>query len=464
MEMAKLRNPHLAAMIPQADGGSDRYFGLINGGAIELASGSGWMRHEGSKVFPKFSPELPHDEFVQAAKYFNLHPVLPDVDFQKAWRELPLVDIVKMTGAPPSDWEAVVSHAPSDSWWDHFGYVKPSDHFNVPALQVNSWYDIAIGDTVRMYNQMRTNSDSNLARDNQFLIVSPTSHCLSELATDHTKVGELDLGDAQLPYYTIYLRWFDHWLKGEDNGVTSMPKVQFYTMGKNEWRSADQWPPEGTRFTKYYLHSDGHSNSRFGTGILTIAEPGDEASDRYTYDPSTPVPTLGGPLCCTGTRDAVPGAYDQSELETREDVLVYTTPVLKQGVEVTGPLQVVLYASSSVPDTDFTAKLVDVHSDGKAYNIQDGILRARYRQGYDKPTLMEPSGVYELTIDLQATSNYFAAGHRIRLEISSSNFPRFDRNLNTGGNNYGETKWQVANNEIHHAKAHASYLLLPVSP
>ncbi len=243
-----------------------------------------------------------------------------------------------------------------------------------------------------------------------------------------------------------------------------MPKVHLYVMGKNQWRSENEWPLARTQFTKYYFHSNGHAHSRFGTGTLSTAAPGNEPADVYVYDPKTPTPSVGGPLCCTGTADAPSGVFDQSDVETRNDVLVYSTPVLRQGVEVTGPLSVVLYVSSSAPDTDFTAKLVDVYPDGSAFNIQESILRARYREGFDKKVWMKPGEVYEVRIDLQATSNYFGPGHRIRLEISSSNFPRFDRNLNTGGNQYNETEWKEATNTIHHSRIHPSHILLPVIP
>ena len=169
-------------------------------------------------------------------------------------------------------------------------------------------------------------------------------------------------------------------------------------------------------------------------------------------------------MCCTGTRDAEAGAYDQRNVEAREDILVFTTPVLEAGVEVTGPMEVVLYVSSTAKDTDFTAKLVDVYPDGTAYNVEEGILRARYREGYDKQLWMESGKVYEIRIDLQATSNYFGPGHRIRLEIASSSFPRFDRNLNTGGDNYSETEWVVAKNTVHHSKKYPSHVILPVIP
>jgi putative CocE/NonD family hydrolase len=243
-----------------------------------------------------------------------------------------------------------------------------------------------------------------------------------------------------------------------------MPKVQYYLMGANEWRGAPTWPVPGAELTSYYLHSGGAANSRYGDGSLDTSPPADEPGDRYTYDPASPVPSVGGPICCISSDAAPAGSYDQAELEMREDVLVYTSAPLEHGIEVTGPMEAVLWVSSSARDTDFTAKLVDVTPDGHAYNIQEGILRARYREGFDKKVLMEPDGVYEVRISLHATANFFAPGHRIRLEVTSSNFPRFERNLNTGGNNYDEVGWVAADNTIHHERRHPSHLVLPIVP
>jgi putative CocE/NonD family hydrolase len=262
------------------------------------------------------------------------------------------------------------------------------------------------------------------------------------------------VGNAQFDFYNTYVRWFDFWLKGIENGINKMPKLQIYVMGKNQWRGEQEWPLTKTQFTHYYLRSKGRANSQFGDGTLDTVLPDTEPSDTFTYDPKTPVPTVGLPN----------GGLDQSEVETRADVLVYSTPVLDRGIEVSGPIKAVLYVSSSARDTDFTAKLVDVYPDGVAYNIHEGILRARYREGFGKKVWMKPGQIYQVKIDMQATSNYFAAGHRIRLEISSSNFPRFTRNLNTGGNNYDETEWKVAQNQIHHRKDYASHLILPIIP
>ena len=463
-EQAKLRNQHLLAMIPQ-NAGPLRYhnFGITTGGALELAGSLRWHIENASKIHPRLPTDVPRSEFVQAAKYFDLNPIVPKVDYSSLFKSLPLLDMTDRVGAPPSHWQDIVSHESGDLWWEHLGYIKDTDRFDVPALHVTSWYDLGAAQTIELFQLLRTNAESTRGRDNQFIIISPTTHCKSEQVTDHTIVGQREVGDAQFDFYGLYLRWFDHWLKETDNGVTKIPHVQYYVMGKDEWRSAEEWPLPHTVFTNYYLHSGGQANSRFGDGTMSPKPPDRELSDHYTYDPMTPVPSVGGPQCCTG-KEAPAGSYDQSEVEARNDMLVYTTPVLEQGIEVTGPIRAVLYVSSSARDTDFTAKLVDVCPDGTGYNVQEGILRARYREGLDRKVWMNPDGVYKVEVDLEVTSNYFGSGHRIRLEISSSNFPRFDRNLNTGGNNYDETKWVVAKSTIHHSKQYPSHVVLPIIP
>jgi putative CocE/NonD family hydrolase len=464
VEMAKLCNPRHAAMIPQASGGARRYFGTITGGAIELASGSEWFRTNGAKIRPTLGPTRDATGFAEAAHYFNLDPQLPPVDWVGLWQKLPIIDMVKVSGAPPSDWEDFVSHDLNNPWWDHFGYVNDAHRFNTPALFVDSWYDYGPADTLALFNLFQKNGESDIARQNVFAIIAPTTHCVYARDCEQTTVGQRFIGDARLDFYGIYLRWFDYWLKGIDNGVTRMPKLQVFVMGRNRWRAENEWPLARTRFTKYYLHSDGRANSRNGTGTISTTPPGSEPSDRYVYDPASPVPTIGGPDFGTPLPGHTAGAANQSPIEVRDDVLVYTTPPLEQGLEVTGPIQAVLYVSSTAKDTDFTTKLVDVASDGTAYNVQEGILRARYREGFDKKVWMRPGEVYEVRVDLSATSNYFAPGHRIRIQVSSSNFPRFDRNLNTGGNNYDETEWAVAKNAVYHSGMHASYIMLPVIP
>ncbi len=471
MFQSTLRNPHHAAMIPQATGGAVgsaggryRYFGLINGGAIELALGFGWFRGSGNKIYYGPPPHVDRGEWFASGlgELFDTAPTLPEIDHAEIWPTLPLVEMMAKGRTPPTDWVRVVSTPLTDPWWDQFHYLSDEDRFDVPALFINSWYDYGVAETLYEFNLLRRNAESARARDNQFVIISPTTHCGSERTTEHTSVGDRDLGDPRKDFWKIYVDWFDHWLNGDGSDFTDMPKVQYYLMGMNEWRSAEQWPLPETRFTRYYLRSDGQANSRFGSGTLTTAPPGDEPPDQFTYDPATPVPSRGGNFCCSGTAEAQGDSFDQRVIEMRNDVLVYTTPPLEQGVEVTGPIEATLYVTSSARDTDFVAKLVDVYPDGTAYNVQEGILRARYREGFGQQVWMSPGEVYEVRVDLHATSNYFGPGHRIRLEVSSSSFPRFDRNLNTGGDNYSETEWVVADNAIHHSGDRASYVVLPI--
>lgn len=476
MMQATARNPHVAAMIPQAAGSSpgsarNRYhnFGARLGGAVEIAAGVGWFATSGSKLYYRPPPGTPRDVWLEAQDMFNPAPAWlqgPNAEamLRKLWWVLPITDISKVGGYAPNDFAKLASVEMTDPWWNQFGYLKDSDRFDVPALHINSWYDFGPEETMTEWEMFSTNAESAQGRDNQFAVIAPTTHCQFERATANTIVGERPVGDARFDFVGLYLKWYDHFLRGVDNGVTRMPKVQYFLMGKNEWKSAPTWPIPGTQFTKFYLRGKGDANSRFGDGVLSTSAPGNDPPDTYTYDPATPTPSRGGPVCCTGTPDAPEGSFDQSDVEMRNDVLVYTSAPLTEGIEVTGPLKAVLYVSSTTRDTDFTAKLVDVYPDGKAYNVQEGILRARYRDGYDKKVFMQNGQVYSLTIDMQATGNYFPAGHRIRVEIASANFPRFDRNLNTGGNNYDEKEWVVARNTIHHTAKYPSHVLLPVVP
>ncbi len=465
---APLKNPHLKAMIAQAAGsavgkafGRYRFASAFNGGALELAAGIGWIYTSGTKVYYRPPPGLSREEFLQVREFFNPAPNLPEQDYKRLWRVLPWQDALKVAGGPPNDFAELLTRDFSDPYWDDIGTLADDDTIDVPTLHINSWYDYAIAETLLTFNHFRRQGVSEHARENQYAIISPTTHCRSEEATENTLAGRRPVGDARLDHWTIYLNWFKHFLLGEP--LPPMPKLKYYLMGRNEWREADSWPLANTRFTRFYLHSGGKANSRFGDGRLSTEAPnGEGPADEFVYDPAVPVPTVGGPVCCTATPDAPPGGFDQRHVEMRSDVLVYSSDELSAGVEVTGPLSVTLFVSSTARDTDFTAKLVDVYPDGTAYNIQEGILRARYREGFDRKVFMEPGNVYEMKVDLHATGNYFAPGHRIRLEISSSNFPRFDRNLNTGGNNYDESEWLVARNRIHHNGKHASYLLLPI--
>lgn len=270
------------------------------------------------------------------------------------------------------------------------------------------------------------------------------------------------MGDARLDYDALTYGWFDYFLKGQNHFLEKTPKVRYFTMGINKWQTSNTWPPEGARPVTFFLGSAGNANSLNGDGVLTASAPNTDTPDTFTYDPMNPVPSYGGNVCCTGNA-VTGGAFDQRKMEARADILVYTSEPFKEGTEVSGPLDATLYVSSDAKDTDFTVKVIDVYPDGRAYNLDETIQRARYRDGYDKPpVLMEKNKVYKLTLQPMTTSNFFPAGHRLRLEVSSSNFPRFDRNLNTGGNNYDEASGVVAHNAVHHSQQYPSQLTISV--
>ena len=275
---------------------------------------------------------------------------------------------------------------------------------------------------------VRNNSKDASIRDNQYLVIAPTLHCGYSRATENTIVGERSAGDARLNYEEQIYAWFDFWLKGEQNDfMENTPRVQYYTMGMNKWQASETWPPENAKLTTYYLNSGGDANSIHGDGILATSIAGTDNPDNFTYDPMIPVPSYGGNVCCTG--NAIQGgSFDQQQMETRNDILVYTTDALEEGVEISGFIESTLFVSSDAKDTDFTIKLIDVYPDGKAYNLDETIQRVRYRDGYDKEVFMEKAEVYKVDLTPMSTSNFFEKGHRIRIEISSSNFPRFARN------------------------------------
>jgi hypothetical protein len=271
------------------------------------------------------------------------------------------------------------------------------------------------------------------------------------------------MGDARLDYDALTYGWFDTFLKGEKTDfLEKTPRIRYFTMGINKWQTANTWPPEGAKPLTFYLDSGGRGNSLYGDGVLTAQAGETDTPDSFSYDPMKPVPSYGGNVCCTG--NAVSGgAFDQRKMEARSDILVYSTMPLTEGMEVSGPMEATLYVSSDAKDTDFTIKVIDVYPDGTAYNLDETIQRARYRDGYNKPVAwMQKGKVYKLTFQPMVTSNYFPAGHKLRIEISSSNFPRFDRNMNTGGNNYDETTGVVARNTVHHSKQYPSQFTVTV--
>ena len=353
------------------------------------------------------------------------------------------------------DW---LGHPSYDDYWKRISIEEHFSEINVPVYSVAAWYDIFLGGSLRNYAGIKVSGGSDTARRGQRLLVEIGGH-----AGSGRHIGEVDFGPAaeQVDTDEVMLRWYDAILKGEKNGAEQEKPVKIFVMGKNVWREEDDWPLARAEKARYYLHSGGKSNSLRGDGALSTATPQAEPADHWVYDPADPVPTVGGPLCCDSPHLA-PGPRDQRPVEARDDVLLYTTPAFKQDLEVTGPVTLELYAGSSAVDTDFTAKLVDVWPNGLAQNLTEGILRARYRNSQEKPEMMNPGEVYKLTVDLWATSNVFLAGHRLRLEVSSSNFPRFNRNTNTGEDPGRATRLIKATNTVYHDGEHPSALVLPV--
>jgi len=418
-----------------------------------------------------FPPKTSQEDLIRASKSFDLAQQLPPVDWSKALRYLPVMDIMKAVDGPhgifadpmPVDTGgAMIKREPNDPAWYKGGLWHDNMAINVPGFWFMSWYDVSVGPNLAAYNHVRKTARPEVANQ-QYAVIAPTLHCAYKRAVENTVVGERSMGDARLNYDELTWAWFDRFLKGEQNGILEkMPKVRYYTMGINKWQSSDTWPPAGAQPMSFFLSSGGKANTLNGDGGLGDAPPGADNSDKFDYDPMNPVSSYGGNVCCTGNAVAG-GAFDQRKMEERPDILVYSTEPLKQGIEVSGPIEVTLYVSSDAKDTDFTVKLIDVYPDGRAYNLDETIQRMRYRNGYDKPKVwMEAGKVYKVTLQPMTTSNYFEAGHRIRLEVSSSNFPRFDRNLNTGGKNFDESQGVVAHNAVHHSKQYPSELKITV--
>jgi hypothetical protein len=479
MGLAALDHPAHAAMVPQSFGAGVGRIGdwheqgnWYRGGAEQMLFFS-WLYGVQNTQRPQFDPDLDPDDRVRLARYFDLAPEMPRVDWPEALWHLPLEDLMRNAGgpegiyadpAPVATGGRMIQRTPDDPAWYRGGLYHDDEPFGVPSFWFMSWYDVSIGPNLAIFNHVRENGIDAETRDNQFAMVAPVTHCAYTRAEENTVVGERSVGDARWDYSELIYAWFDHWLKGEPNGITdTLPRVRYYTLGSNEWSASESWPPEGVEMVTWYLGSGGTANTLSGDGVLTTEPPGPEAGfDALTFDPKDPVLSHGGNVCCTGGAIRA-GSFDQREIEAaREDILVYTTEPFDEGLEVSGTIGITLYVSSDARDTDFTVKLLDVYPDGRAFNLDETIQRVRYRGGYDRQVFMEPGQIYEVEVSPMSTSNTFAPGHSLRIEVSSSNFPRFTRNLNTGGNNYDETEGVVAHNQVHHSAAYPSQIRIPV--
>jgi len=383
-------------------------------------------------------------------------------DNDALFERLPLSDMPVLSELAPY-YQAWLDHPSYDDYWRSIAPKERHAQTTVPALNIGGWYDLFLGGTIANYTGMKQNGATDVACRPR-LLIGPWAHGDSFGWFTGRSYGFASNYLAVDPT-GIHLRWFDHHLKGIDNGVDDEPPVRLFVMGIDEWRDEQDWPLPDTAFTPYYLHSDGHANAAAGDGTLSTQAPEDEPHDTYLYDPRNPVPTTGGATFLPGLFVAAnAGPRDQRPIDGRSDVLTFTTPPLEHDVEVTGPIELVLFASSSARDTDFTGKLVDVHPDGRAEILTDGILRARYRESMSEPQPLTPGETYELRVDLWATANVFRAGHQIRLDVSSSNFPRFDRNTNSGQTiaTDGPDDLVEAVNRVFHDRNRPSHVLLPI--
>jgi uncharacterized protein len=380
------------------------------------------------------------------------------IHYDEVQKHLPLNTMQQRVGRHAKFYDDWLAHPDYDDYWKPLNAEEVFDKITIPVHTFGGWFDIFSQGTLRGYVGMSHKGGSEKARTGSNLVIGPWGHGPSQ------KFGAIDFGPtANVDPLPLQLRWYDYWLKGIDNGLASEPPVKLFVMGRNQWAYEREYPIARTQYRPFYFNSNGQANTAAGDGRLSWTKPADVSiADRFKYDPANPVPSLGGNNCC-GTPTPT-GPQDQRPIEKRPDVLVYTSDVLQEELEVTGPVKVVLFASTDAVDTDFVAKLVDVYPDGTSYNMAEGIVRARYRESLSKPTLLKPGQVYRFDIDLVGTSVAFLKGHRVRVQITSSHFPQFDRNPNTGAKFGTSAEVKAAEQSVYHDAERASHILLPVIP
>ncbi|MBM3775660.1 MAG: CocE/NonD family hydrolase, partial [Acidobacteria bacterium] len=431
--------PSLVAIFPAVASTSLYHNTWYHGGAFKLALAFGWgaVRNPRRVMYPQYwhTESYAPEEW----RYENLLWGLP----------LKSIDL-KSSGQPVQHFRDWIAHESYDSYWKAISIEEKFDQVKVPAHVHGGWFDLLLGGTLNGYTGIRKSGGSERARRGTKMTVGAWGHGPSQ------KFGDVDFGpEANRSLWERNLQWFDHHLKGLDNGLEREPPVEIFYMGVNRWAHHDDWPLPGTRFTAFYLSSGGQANSARGDGRLGPEKPAGAPSDEFTYDPRHPVPTLGGNDCCGAPIPA--GPVDQRPVEARHDVLVYTSGILKEPLAIAGPVKMKLHASTDGADTDYFIKLVDLHPNGFAMNIAEGILRARFRKGLDRPELVKPGEAYEYEIDMRGTANVFLPGHRIRVDVTSSNFPQYDRNPNTGEALGRSDKMRTARQTVFHTPERASH-------
>ncbi len=435
---APQRSRYLKAMVPWVTPSDFWFQDNYVGGAFQLCLNMWWAVQNSGRVMQN----------------------LQMYDLQAMYRTLPLIEADRFTGRTIDFYRDWLEHEAYDDYWRAISNHERYQDIDVPIYNIGGLYDAYAGAATINFQNMRARGRSEQTRTHQKLLIGPWTHA----PLGGSQAGEVDFGaEAIVERAAEELRWFDFFLKGLDTGVGDEAPVRIFVTGANNWITDGQWPLVGTQFTQMFLHSEGRANTLLGDGALGWEPPRAEPPDRFRYDPAHPVPTVGGNH--SSPSEFLPaGAFDQRNLEMRADVLVYTSDSLERALRVVGPVEARFYVASSAPDTDFTARLVDVGLDGRAMNLCEGILRLRYRDSWERPTLMTPGDAYAITVDMGIASHTFLAGHRVRLDVSSSSFPRFDRNLNTGEPIAHATRMQIADQTVLHSEEYPSRLVLPVLP
>ncbi len=445
---ASQRPPGLVTICPSVTA-SQYYEGwTYNQGALALAFAASWATDLGRDTARRAGNDVAFaaltSAFAQAAAWYA---------------HLPLAEHPPLAGPLTPYFRDWLDHPTYDDYWRRWSIDENYERLTVPALHVAGWYDIFLSGSVKNFLGMQDGSGSAAARAGQKLIIGPWMH-IPWVPAD----GSVDVTASSTVVDDWQIAWFDHFLKGKESGVLDAP-VTVYVLNQNQWRDFDAWPPSHAVSTNYFLHSQGRANAAHGDGRLTLEPPAAEPVDLFTYDPDIPIPSLGGHSCCFATV-APMGPASQAPIEALNSVLVYTSEPVEQAIDIIGDVSVTLYAASTAVDTDWTARLCQVDPNGTSINLQEGIVRARYRDSLSEPSPIEPNQVYEYAIPLGPVGVRILAGHRLRLLIASSDFPQWDRNLNTGGPLFqeGPTTAQVATQTIFHDEQHPSHLTLSMLP
>jgi putative CocE/NonD family hydrolase len=433
---------------------------FYRGGAIQLAWG-GWFAALGQRDFPKFPPGITlanRDSLASTALAGHWMEDLSALASKPTdLTALPIAGIGDAPGGQATDWDDFVRRKPNDPAWGAMHLLQGNDKIGVPALWVMSAHDLGVGPQLAAFEHAIGAGAVKGIGEEQRAIITPLGHCSAQTETEQTLDGERLIGDARFPYLDVFTAWFDQRLRDAPSVATPLPRMQVYLPGADHWEQFDAWPPRSAS-TRFYLSSGHGANTRQGDGHLLRTRPVRTGLDKFTYDPVDPVPTVGGDVLLSGP----PGSFDHATVENRKDVLVYTSEPLASALTAIGMVDVQLEVSSDAPDTDFTANLLDVAPDGKAYVLNGSIQRARWRNGYDREVPMLPGQVYRLRVGPFFVSNRFLPGHRIALEVSSSSVPRYERNMNTGGANFDEARGRPAMNSVHLGGDRASFLTIPL--